>query len=45
MTIITGAGIHSEGGPKIKGAVQNWAKENNIKLTPDTEGAFKIKLK
>ena len=46
MTIITGAGNHSApGGPKIKSAIEKWAKQEKIKLKPTTEGSFSLKLK
>ena len=45
MVIITGAGIHSDaGGPKVKQAIESWAKEKKLKLEPVESGSFKVKL-
>lgn len=45
LTIITGAGVHSSEGPRVKPAIEKWAKDKKLKTEKINDGSFKIKLK
>jgi len=45
LTVITGAGIHSENhGAKIKPAVENYLRERNIQFTENSRGSFLVSI-